>query len=94
MGTPSLGEADGAALWVTVPRAQSREWLVLTWRLHCMQSCVVLLMEGGIFAGWLMCTEMLDPDRPRATLIVWFVNLRRHFKRPEAACLLLQAFLT
>lgn len=41
-----------------------------------MQSCIVLLMERGIFAGWLMRTEMLDPDRPRATLIVWFCEFK------------------
>lgn len=76
MGTPSLGAADGTALWVTVPRAQSREWLLLTWSLHCLQSSVVLLMGGGIFAGWLMSTGLLDPHRPRATLIVWFCEFK------------------
>lgn len=50
--------------------------LYLKWSLHCMQSSVVLLKEGGIFAGWLMCTGLWDPHRPRASLIVWFCEFK------------------
>lgn len=42
--------------------------------LHAELCCS--LMEGGIFAGWLVCTGLPDPHRPRATLIVWFCEFK------------------
>lgn len=60
-----------------------------------MQSSVDLLMKGVVFADWLVSmglSDLLLTD-PGPTSFSGFVNLRQQFKRSEAACLLLQAFL-
>lgn len=74
-GQPAL-EQQMAQPWGHCPRGTEEGMALLTCSLHCMQSSAVLLMEGGIFADWLICTGLLDPHRPRAPLIVWFCEFK------------------
>lgn len=77
MGNPGLGGADGTSLWVTVLKAQSGDWLVLWWRLRCVQSSD-LLEQGGVFADRFICMELSDLPLtdPAPTSSSGFVNLR------------------
>lgn len=77
------------------PKGTEQGRACLSWRLRCMESFIDPLMKGAVFADQLVRTGLSDLllTDPVPTSFSGFVNVRRQFKRPKAACLLLQAFL-